>query len=55
MTQDEYNERVCELLGAILDHLGKNKPSEPKHDIVGDELADMLTFSLDLPVQTKHD
>lgn len=51
MTQDEFNEKVCDLLGAILDHVGEGKPSESKHGIVGDPMADMLwEFRWKLPV-----
>lgn len=54
MTQDEFNQHTVNILANILEHLGKSKPSEPKHGIIGDPLADQLEqFRWKLPIKNR--
>lgn len=42
MPQDKFNDAVIAILWKIAQRIGADKYSEPKHDIVGDEIADMI-------------
>jgi hypothetical protein len=44
MTQFEFNQHVVSILWKMAERLGADRFSEPKHGIVGDEIADMIFF-----------
>jgi hypothetical protein len=50
MNQREFNEQVIAILWKLAEHAGVGRFSEPKHGIVGDEIADMIS-----DLENKHD
>ena len=40
-TQDEFNEKIVNILAALADRLNLTR-SEPKHEIVGDSIRDAI-------------
>jgi hypothetical protein len=42
MTQWEFNQHVISILWKLAERVGADRFSEPKHGIIGDEIADMI-------------